>query len=117
MRPALASMSSTTFGTDASSVTSQVSMDTPSARSAAARRLVPNTRKPAFCRALAVACPMPVDAPVTRATPGLVLLMEITSFFVIADRLRRRGHPAPLGALAAQPEERPEGQAPNPWSG
>src|SRR6266567_2483804 len=76
MRPASASTSSTSFATDASSVTSQVSMVTPSARSAAARRLVPNTRKPAFCRALAVAYPMPVDAPVTRATPGLVLLMK-----------------------------------------
>ena len=44
---------------NASSVTSQDSMVTPSDLSASARRLLPNTRKPAFCRALAVACPMP----------------------------------------------------------
>src|SRR6266699_2640320 len=58
-------------------------MVTLSDRSAAGRRLVPNTRKPAFCRALAVACPMPVDAPVTRATPRLVLFMEVAPFFVL----------------------------------
>lgn len=66
-----------------SSVTSQVSMVTPSERSVAARRLVPNTRKPAFCNALAVAYPIPEDAPVIRATPGLVLFMEVTSLFVL----------------------------------
>ena len=48
-------------------VTSQASMVTPSELPAVARRLVPNTRKPALCKALAVARPMPEDAPVTRA--------------------------------------------------
>src|SRR4051794_11198739 len=83
MRPAPASTSSTNFATDASSVTSQDSIVRPSDLSATARRLVPNTRKPAFCRALAVACPMPEDAPVTRATPRLVLSIEITPLFVL----------------------------------
>jgi hypothetical protein len=32
---------------------------------------------------------MPEDAPVTRATPGLVLFMEIISFFVLDQSGRR----------------------------
>jgi hypothetical protein len=58
-------------------------MIVPSDLSAAARRLVPNTRKHAFRRALAVACPMPEDAPVTRATPRLGSFMELASLFML----------------------------------
>jgi hypothetical protein len=43
MRPALASTASTMLVTDASSVTSQVSIVTPSDLAAAGRRLVPKT--------------------------------------------------------------------------
>src|SRR4029079_1145390 len=95
IRPALPSTSSTSFATDTSSVTSQVSMVMPSALSAAARRLVPSTRYPALCRALAVACPMPEDAPVTRATLELVLFMEITSVFMLIGY-----SPHPVGVSA-----------------
>ena len=59
---------STAAFTDASSVTSQVTIVIPSRVFATARLLVPNTRNPAWCSAFAEACPIPVEAPVTIAT-------------------------------------------------
>lgn len=50
---------------------------TPSELSVAGRRLVPKTWNPACLRAFAVTCPMPVDAPVTRATAELSLFIDM----------------------------------------
>jgi hypothetical protein len=68
-------MSATNRSTEASSVTSAISMETPLGVLSAAFRLVPKTLYPAAVKATALARPMPEDAPVIRATGCAEVLM------------------------------------------
>ena len=75
MPPARARTWRTPPSTAASSVTSMRTHSIPGAE-AASRRPAPKTRKPRAARRLAVAAPIPDDAPVTSATR----LMDHSSF-------------------------------------